>query len=90
MADPFKADGARVLADLNTLRAIGAYKSGVHRPTFSEPHIRSLNWLAQRLPDAGLTLRRLIEFLCLLPAAFFLVSAQAVRKRRLERDAAAR
>jgi beta-ureidopropionase / N-carbamoyl-L-amino-acid hydrolase len=55
MADrPSKADGARVLADLNALRAIGAYKSGVHRPTFSEPHIHSLNWLAQRLPDAGL------------------------------------
>ena len=48
-------DGARVLADLNTLRAIGAYKTGVHKPTFSEPHIRSLQWLAQRLPEAGLT-----------------------------------
>src|SRR5579872_7493637 len=55
MADLFKADGARVLADLNALRAIGAYKSGVHRPTFSEPHIHALNWLAQKLPDAGLT-----------------------------------
>ena len=54
MADLFKADGARVLADLNALRAIGAYKSGVHRPTFSEPHIHSLNWLAQRLPEASL------------------------------------
>src|SRR3954471_15963308 len=49
------ADGARVLADLNALRAIGAYKTGVHKPTFSEPHIRSLRWLAQRLPEAGLT-----------------------------------
>ena len=48
-------DGARVLADLNALRAIGAYKTGVHKPTFSEPHIRSLHWLAQRLPEAGLT-----------------------------------
>ena len=47
-------DGARVLADLNALRAIGAYKTGVHKPTFSEPHMRSLNWLAERLPDAGL------------------------------------
>ena len=55
MADLFKADGARVLADLNALRAIGAYKSGVHRPTFSEPHIHALNWLAQKLPDARLT-----------------------------------
>ena len=47
-------DGARVLADLNALRAIGAYKTGVHKPTFSEPHLRSLEWLAQRLPEAGL------------------------------------
>lgn len=49
-----KIDGARVLADLNALRAIGAYRTGVHRPTFSEPHIRSLQWLAERLPEAGL------------------------------------
>src|SRR6202045_4045616 len=48
-------DGGRVLADLNTLRNIGAYKTGVHKPTFSEPHMRSLEWLAQRLPEAGLS-----------------------------------
>jgi N-carbamoyl-L-amino-acid hydrolase len=48
-------DGARVLADLNALRAIGAYKTGVHKPTFSEPHIRSLQWLAHQLPAAGLS-----------------------------------
>jgi beta-ureidopropionase / N-carbamoyl-L-amino-acid hydrolase len=48
------ADGARVLADLHALRAIGAYKTGVHKPTFSEPHLRSLAWLVQRLPEAGL------------------------------------
>ena len=48
-------DGARVLGDLNALRGIGAYKTGVHKPTFSEPHMRSLQWLAQRLPEAGLT-----------------------------------
>ena len=53
--NPLRADGARVLADLNALRAIGAYKTGVHKPTFSEPHMRSLQWLAQRLPAAGLT-----------------------------------
>src|ERR1700738_4537144 len=47
--------GARVLGDLNALRAIGAYKTGVHKPTFSEPHMRSLEWLAQRLPKAGLS-----------------------------------
>jgi beta-ureidopropionase / N-carbamoyl-L-amino-acid hydrolase len=50
-----QADGARVLADLNALRGIGAYKSGVHKPTFSEAHMRSLQWLVERLPEAGLT-----------------------------------
>src|SRR5438552_123181 len=49
------ADGARVLADLNALRSIGAYKTGVHKPTFSQAHMRSLQWLVQRLPEAGLT-----------------------------------
>src|SRR5579859_972559 len=49
-----KANGARVLADLNALRAIGAYRTGVHRPTFSEPHIHSLQWLLQKLPEAEL------------------------------------
>ena len=52
---PLSANGARVLADLNALRAIGAYKSGVHKPTFSEPHLASLKWLLARLPEAGLT-----------------------------------
>jgi beta-ureidopropionase / N-carbamoyl-L-amino-acid hydrolase len=47
-------DGARVLADLNALRGIGAYKTGVHKPTFSEAHMQSLAWLAARLPEAGL------------------------------------
>ena len=49
-----KADGGRVLADLNALRGIGAYKTGVHKPTYSEAHMRSLEWLSMRLPDAGL------------------------------------
>ena len=48
-------DGARVLADLNALRRIGAYKTGVHKPTFSEAHMQSLQWLAERLPEAGLS-----------------------------------
>src|SRR4029078_10276053 len=47
-------DGPRVLADLNALRAIGAYKTGVHKPTFSEPHMHSLQWLAPKLPEARL------------------------------------
>jgi N-carbamoyl-L-amino-acid hydrolase len=52
---PSQANGARVLTDLNTLRSIGAYKTGVHKPTFSEAHMRSLDWLAERLPEAGLS-----------------------------------
>jgi N-carbamoyl-L-amino-acid hydrolase len=56
MSDPGpRADGARVLADLNALRAIGTYKTGVHKPTFSDAHMRSLEWLAAQLPDAHLT-----------------------------------
>src|SRR5579863_1116030 len=49
-----KANGARVLDDLNALRGIGTYKTGVHKPTFSEPHIHSLRWLLQKLPEADL------------------------------------
>src|SRR3954452_13651669 len=49
-----RADGARVLADLNALRGIGAYMTGVHKPTFSEPHMRSLQWLCEKLPGARL------------------------------------
>ena len=55
MADDLsRVDGARVLADLNALRAIGTYKTGVHKPTFSEPHMRSLEWLTQRFREADL------------------------------------
>jgi beta-ureidopropionase / N-carbamoyl-L-amino-acid hydrolase len=54
MPDNHAADGSRVLADLNALRRIGAYKTGVHRPTFSEQHMLSLAWLTARLAEAGL------------------------------------
>src|SRR6201995_3114590 len=55
MSDTPRADGARVLADLNALRAIGSYKTGVHKPTLSEPHLHSLEWLAAKLPEGGLS-----------------------------------
>jgi N-carbamoyl-L-amino-acid hydrolase len=55
MPDQSPVDGARVLADLNALRAIGAHKTGVHKPTFSQAHIRSLQWLVQQLAEADLT-----------------------------------
>ena len=48
-------DPSRVLRDLNALRHIGAYKTGVHRPALSPEHIASLDWLAGELRAAGLT-----------------------------------
>jgi N-carbamoyl-L-amino-acid hydrolase len=48
-------DGQRLLDDLYTLRKIGEYRTGVHRPTFSEDDMRSRHWLMGRLNEAGLT-----------------------------------
>ena len=47
-------NGARVIDDLTTLRRLGAFKTGVHKPTLSKPHIDSLGWLAKALPSADL------------------------------------
>ncbi len=47
-------NGARLLADLRRLAEFGAYKSGVHRPTFSPQDIEARRWLAGRFADAGL------------------------------------
>ena len=47
-------DGPRVLADLTALRRIGAYKTGVHRPTLSPAHRRSMQWLLEAMPAARL------------------------------------
>jgi N-carbamoyl-L-amino-acid hydrolase len=47
-------DTQRFLADLNTLRQIGAYKTGVHRPTFSKEDMESRHWLMQAMREAGL------------------------------------
>jgi N-carbamoyl-L-amino-acid hydrolase len=44
----------RVLSDLYELRKIGAYKTGVHRPTLSPEDIVSRQWLADRMAAAGL------------------------------------
>ena len=54
MPDLSPVDGARVLADLHALRAIGAYKTGVHKPTFSQAHMQSLGWLVEQLAGAEL------------------------------------
>ena len=48
-------DGARVLADLNALRAVGTYKTGVHKPSLSTEHVASLAWLEGRMRDANLS-----------------------------------
>ena len=47
-------DTARFLADLNELRKIGAYKTGVHRPTFSPQDMESRRWLMARMEEIGL------------------------------------
>jgi beta-ureidopropionase / N-carbamoyl-L-amino-acid hydrolase len=44
----------RLLGDLYELRKIGAYKTGVHRPTLSPEDIESRQWLAERMERAGL------------------------------------
>ena len=47
-------DGARLLADLYKLRGFGTYKTGVHRPTYSEVDMQSRHWIAERMREAGL------------------------------------
>ena len=43
------------MSDLRTLRTFGTYKTGVHRPTFSDIDMQSRRWLIDRMTDAGLT-----------------------------------
>jgi len=47
-------DAARLLADLKRLREFGAFKTGVHRPTYSEADIAARRWLRDRMVEAGL------------------------------------
>lgn len=49
-----RIDTERFLRDLNELRKIGAYKSGVHRPTYSPQDMESRHWLMERLTECGL------------------------------------
>ena len=44
----------RLLSDLRTLAAFGAYKTGVHRPTLSAQDIAAREWFAERMREAGL------------------------------------
>jgi N-carbamoyl-L-amino-acid hydrolase len=47
------ANPDRVLKDLTELRAIGRFKTGVHRPTLSPDDMVARKWLAQKLADIG-------------------------------------
>ena len=63
-----RADGARVLADLNALRGIGAYKTGVHKPTFSEPHRARWSGWPGSFPRPGSPPRSTASAMCSAPA----------------------
>jgi N-carbamoyl-L-amino-acid hydrolase len=47
-------DTDRFLLDLNELRQIGAFKTGVHRPTYSADDMKSRHWLVDRMTEVGL------------------------------------
>ena len=47
-------DTERFLRDLDTLRTIGAYRTGVHRPTFSPQDMESRRWLMDAMAEIGL------------------------------------
>ena len=49
-----KPDTDAFLSDLNALRQIGAFRTGVHRPTYSAVDMQSRHWLMQLLETAGL------------------------------------
>ena len=47
-------DTAAFLRDLHALRQIGAFRTGVHRPTYSPQDMESRRWLVDRLTACGL------------------------------------
>ncbi|WP_337183436.1 hydantoinase/carbamoylase family amidase [Shinella sp.] len=47
----------RLLADLHRLRAFGAYRTGVHRPTYAPDDMAARRWLVTRMQEAGLCAR---------------------------------
>ena len=46
-------NAARVLHDLRHLRTLGAYQTGVHRPSLTPNHLASLQWLKAELEQLG-------------------------------------
>ncbi len=53
-ASNISINGQRLLADLYRLREFGTFKTGVHRPTYSEVDIASRHWIAEQMRSAGL------------------------------------
>ena len=51
---PVDIDADRLMADLRQLRTFGEFKTGVHRPTYSDVDIAARRWLLGRMIDAGL------------------------------------
>jgi len=49
-----QVDTDRFIKDLNDLRKIGEFKTGVHRPTFSDVDMQSRHWLMDRMKECGL------------------------------------
>lgn len=47
-------DTERFLQDLDTLRQIGTYRTGVHRPTFSAADMEARHWLVAAMEEVGL------------------------------------
>ena len=48
-------DGPAFLADLDQLRGIGTYRTGVHRPTYAADDMAARHWLMELLAACGLT-----------------------------------
>lgn len=49
-----KINAGRLLSDLRHLAQFGAYRTGVHRPTYSPEDMESRRWLAQQYEAVGL------------------------------------
>ncbi len=53
-ASNIQPDTGRFLDDLNELRQIGAFRTGVHRPTYGKEDMESRRWLIARMQEVGL------------------------------------
>ena len=49
-----RINAERLLADLKRMREFGAYKTGVHRPTYGSDDMAARHWFAGRMAAAGL------------------------------------